>query len=352
MPNDPTRTAVTDPAQVSAATDALRGLLGGVRQGEPLRHGALQLIPLLPVADAPAARPAQYLPLDTALARSLLTIAEQPQATVPELQASSVADVPVIMITGEQVVGGLQNRVLNTTILMGAKATLRIPVTCVERGRWRHARAAAAGGESRHEKESFSSDEVAYSQLRKAHAKAVTSSLGYGGGHRSDQGMVWQEVSARMLRAEASSPTDAMDTLYKVPERAEKIQETVAALPYPAGALGFIAVLGARVTGAELFADPALAEAYWEKLARSYAVEVLDLDRRDPTVAEAAGDTAAAAGEARLLEEALAAPIALYPSPGLGVDLRLSGAQVSGAGLVSDGALVHLTLFPEDDAQR
>ncbi|HKB48035.1 MAG TPA: DUF6569 family protein, partial [Ktedonobacterales bacterium] len=297
MPDDPTRTAVTDPAQVGAAADALRNLLGGVRQGEPLRYGALQLIPLLPVV-APAERQAEYLPLDAALARSLLTVTEQPQATVPELQASSVADVPVIMITGEQVVGGLQNRVLNTTILVGAKTTLRIPVTCVERGRWRHAPTAAAGDESRDER-SFSSDEVAYSQLRKAHAKAVTSSLGYGGGHRSDQGMVWQEVSARMLRAGSSSPTDAMDTLYKAPERAEKIQEAVAALPYPAGALGFIAVLGARVTGAELFADPALAAAYWEKLARSYAVEALDLDRRDPTTTEGSADDTAIAGESQ-----------------------------------------------------
>ena len=53
MPDDPTRTAVTDPAQVSAAADALRNLLGGVQRGKPLRHGALQLIPLLP-AVAPA----------------------------------------------------------------------------------------------------------------------------------------------------------------------------------------------------------------------------------------------------------------------------------------------------------
>src|SRR6185437_11141675 len=108
---------------------------------------------------------------------------------------------------------------------------------------------------------------------------SVTASLASGGGHRSDQGAVWGEVAYRMSSSGSYSPSSAMDTLYKTPERAQKLQETVEALHRPEGALGFVAVLGGEVLGAELFADETLAEAYWEKLARSYAVEALDADK-------------------------------------------------------------------------
>src|SRR5215469_4930037 len=118
-----------------AVATAVRELLGGLRLGEPLCSGALTLAPLLPV-DGNVKRQTGYLPLEEALRRKLVAISEQARARVPELLATSTAETPVILVGGEQVVGGLQNRVFNTTILVAAKSELRIPVTCVEAGRW------------------------------------------------------------------------------------------------------------------------------------------------------------------------------------------------------------------------
>ena len=338
----------------SAAAIAVRELLEGVRQGEPLQAGALTLIPLV-AASEQVKRQTGYLPLEEALRRKLVAITEQAQARVPELLATSTAEVPVVLVGGEQVVGGLQNRVLNTTILIAALSTLQIPVTCVEAGRWHEERTsdgAPTGSGPAEEmpdaghaaRRAFTSDEAAYATLRKLHAKSVTGSLSSGGGHQSDQGAVWGEVAHRMAFTGSYSPSGAMHTLYKTPERANKLKETVEALRRPEGALGFIAVLRSDVLGAELFADEALADAYWQKLARSYAVEALDADERG-------GDDQGESigfGEARLLQEALAAAVQVHPSPGLGADARLVGSRVSGAGLVHDGAVVHLSLFPED----
>ena len=340
-----------------AVATAVKELLAGVRQGEPLRVDALTLIPLLPATEQ-VKRQTGYLPLAEALRQQVVTISEQAQAQVPELLATSTADAPVVLVGGEQVIGGLQNRVLNTTILVAAHTKLEIPVTCVEMGRWHEATPSVAASDgspsapdatpepvvARQAARAFSSDEAAYSKLRKMHSKSVTASLASGGGHRSDQSAVWGEVAYRMSSTGSYSPSSAMDTLYKTPERARKLQETVAALQRPEGALGFVAVLGGDVLGAEVFADEALADAYWEKLARSYAVEALDA--ANPSADESA--EAAMTGEARLLEEALAAEIQVHPSPGLGTDARLVGSHISGAGLVYDGAVVHLSLFPED----
>lgn len=382
MPDNPSRAAAGNGH--GAVATAVRELIEGVRAGEVLRAGGLTLIPLLPATDA-VKRQTGYLPLEEALRRNLVTIAEQARASVPELIATSTAETPVVLVGGEQVIGGLQNRVLNTTILVAAHVTQKIPVTCVEAGRW-HESSADYGAYARDEApdptagaavdytanvaqgpgnptprqkraaRAFTSDEAAYAKLRRMHTNAVTMSLSSGGGHTSDQGAVWGEVSARMTSTGSYSSSSAMDMLYKSPERASKLKETMASLKRPEGALGFVAVVGSDVLGAEIFADESLADAYWEKLARSYAVEALDASPQTPNGEQSAsdeagdetGEDAAKVGEARLLAEALAADIQVHPSPGLGEDARLVGSHVSGAGLVYDGAVVHLSLFPKE----
>lgn len=366
MPDD--LSSVAAGQESGAVATAVRELIEGVRAGEALRAGGLTLIPLLPATER-VKRQSGYLPLAEALRRGLVTVTEQAQATVPDLLATSTAETPVVLVGGEQVIGGLQNRVLNTTILVAAHVTQSIPVTCVEAGRWHDAGAygsytnvddddapvsmdanvaQAPAPRRKTTARAFTSDEAGYATLRRMHAKAVTASLSSGHGHRSDQGAVWNEVSARMSSTSSYSPSSAMDTLYKTPERASKLAEAMATLKRPDGALGFVAVVGANVLGAEIFTDEALADAYWEKLARSYAVEALDAE----PAGEDAGDAGDAAniGEARLLADALAAEIQVHPSPGLGADARLVGGHVSGAGLVYDGAVVHLSLFPEAEA--
>ena len=366
MPDDLSNVAAGQ--ESGAVATAVRELIEGVRAGEALRAGGLTLIPLLPAKEQ-VKRQSGYLPLEEALKLGLVTVTEQAQATVPELMATSTAETPVVLVGGEQVIGGLQNRVLNTTILVAAHVTQPIPVTCVEAGRWHDTAAYASYANvddddtpvsmdanvaqaptprRKTDARAFTSDEAGYATLRKMHAKAVTASLSSGRGHRSDQGAVWNEVSERMAYTQSYSPSSAMDTLYKTPERANKLKETVAELKRPEGALGFVAVVGANVLGAEIFTDEALAAAYWEKLARSYAVEALDAESGDAS--DDTGDDAANIGEARLLANALAADIQVHPSPGLGADARLVGSHISGAGLVYDGAVVHLSLFPEDEA--
>jgi hypothetical protein len=337
------------------AATAVRELLEGVRQSATLRAGTLTLIPLVAQRDE-IKRQTGYLPLQEAVRRKVMAITEQAQAQVPELLATSTAEVPVVLVGGEQVIGGLQNRVLNTTILVAAGSKLPIPVTCVEAGRWHRASASeyAPIDESAPDSEgasadrsgspAFTSDEAAYASLRKMHAKAVSASLSAGVGHRSDQRAVWGEVAYRVESTGSFSRSGAMQALYKAPEREHTLKETVEALPRPEGALGFVALLGSEVLGAELFSDEALADAYWQTLARSYAIEALDAGDRD---GEDAGLGVSVDG-AHLLEAALTAEVQVHQSPGLGEDARLVGAHVMGAGLVHDGAVVHMSVFPED----
>ena len=61
--------------------------------------------------------------------------------SVPELVALNPLETSVLLYDGEELLGAKQNRILNVTVLVAAASETRIPVSCVEEGRW-HARSA------------------------------------------------------------------------------------------------------------------------------------------------------------------------------------------------------------------
>src|SRR5205814_4157715 len=102
--------------------------------GEPKQFAGLTLLPLFPAATPQL----DYLGLDDASARGL-TVSEIGAEGVVELLAlENPLDEYVLLYEGEELVGAKQNRILDQTILVGAKAALKIPAECVERGRWSH----------------------------------------------------------------------------------------------------------------------------------------------------------------------------------------------------------------------
>jgi hypothetical protein len=110
---------------------------------EAQRDGRLTVFPLL--ADGEVQLP--YLLLADAMESGTLRITEIGQGTVPALLALNQGDADVLVLDGEQLIGAKQNRMPNRTILLPAKSETRIPVSCMEQGRW-HYRHRSAGPES------------------------------------------------------------------------------------------------------------------------------------------------------------------------------------------------------------
>src|SRR5258708_21257009 len=79
-----------------------------------------------------------YLLLEDGIAQGKVRVTElHAGGSVPELRLENTADLPVLLVDGEELVGAKQNRVLNLTILAPAKQPTVITVSCVEAGRWR-----------------------------------------------------------------------------------------------------------------------------------------------------------------------------------------------------------------------
>ena len=152
-----------------------------IRVGEPVRHQRLSVFPLF----TSPAQEVDYRLSDVALADESILVEEVDEdGSVPELLVENKGDQRVLFLEGEELIGAKQNRIINTTILVAAHTKTKIPVSCVEQGRWGY------------DSERFGSSGChSPSKLRHTLKASVSQSVRQHRGHRSNQGEVWREVA-------------------------------------------------------------------------------------------------------------------------------------------------------------
>src|SRR5437867_563786 len=103
----------------------IAGHLSKLRLGEVQEFKNIAVIPLFTSAD----HSPEYLTLKEALEKNLTEITEVGLGgSVPELKVTNQADLPVLLVDGEELIGAKQNRILNTTVLLREKSVTVIPV--------------------------------------------------------------------------------------------------------------------------------------------------------------------------------------------------------------------------------
>jgi len=297
--------------------------------GEPLTHESLRLLPLIAEATENGG---EYLILEQAVEAGLARIREVSEGgSVPELLLESWAELPILIVDGEELVGAKQNRTINLTVLVPPKSKTRIPVSCVEAGRWRY------------ESDDFQVSERAhFARGRAAKAASVSESMHRSGSRRSDQGRVWSDINFTAQTLSAPSPTRAMGAIFD--RHRARIQDYVEAFDPVEGQVGAMFAVGGKISGFDLFDDPSTLSAMLPKLVRSYAVEALGVPSNG---CRRPGRKRAAA----FLRRVAGAEVESYPAVGLGTDVRLTGRGVVAGGLVHDGRLVHLAAFATTDTR-
>jgi hypothetical protein len=228
-------------------------------------------------------------------------------------------------VDGELLVGAKQNRVVNTTIVVPAGASVEIPVTCVEQGRW--------GYNSRN---FTSSRSHSSSSLRSLKHQTVTDSLRVTGRYTSDQGSVWGSIRDKMRRMESPSPTMSLTDVYESSvsnEDEAKLEEEVKP---QAGQVGYFAYVREGFAGGDVFGSSELCRAKLSKLLRGHYLDSLDAYLEFPrlTVAD-------------VLAQVRAAHPEQFAAVGKGSELRFESAAVQGACRVVDERIPHLAVFPK-----
>ncbi|HEX8713913.1 MAG TPA: DUF6569 family protein [Terracidiphilus sp.] len=261
----------------------------------PLESGDLTIFPVVRQEGEVNAQRWQYITLDEGLKNGQVIVTEAgnvmglirsrhpgrpPRAytgdEVNRLVLVNNSSRPLLLLAGEIVTGGKQDRVIGKDRIVPAQSDpIDLSVFCIEPGRWvgQSSQFGAAGKPS----ESFMVQPAVRKQAMAA----------------QNQQEVWNAVGKTInglaSAAVAAGPPPPHTTSYAAEMQSAPIQKTVdkTAAPLLASgealrtklgqerAVGVVVAVRGKVIWADLFADTDMLEKYWTKLIRSYAAEAV-----------------------------------------------------------------------------
>jgi hypothetical protein len=298
----------------------LNEFLAGLHTGQPVEFQRLKVMPILAEED----RKLPFIDLDEALKQGFIVITEVSEGgSVPDLQVSNKSDIDVIILDGEELIGAKQNRIVNTTIVVGATTNLTIPVSCVQQRRWNYT-----------SRDFASSGSVAYASLRRKKYEHVTQSLRHTASYRTDQSEIWRDVEGKVARMATPSASLAMSDIY---ESSVDNTETElhAEIPHLEKQVGFLAFIDGNFAGGEVFGSAALCGKKLRKLLRSYYLDSLDQAVEFPAVTVE-----------QIFAQVQNASHEPFAAVGKGTELRFEAPNVQGSWKLVDDLIPHLIVFP------
>jgi hypothetical protein len=252
-----------------------------------------------------------------------LEVREEGGGVVNEIVAVNFGAEPVLIVEGESLVGAKQNRVVVKTVLLGPNDKARVPVGCVQHGRW------SPGGGRFESGPTMVEPTLRRGTVHEAGAR----------GH-VDQARLWSELS--LMQATRGSQSRTHDYHEAVAGHAADAAERARAFEMVPGQIGILALCDGVLLGLEALGHPDNWAALAPRLVPSYVLAA-DAGIADPRWRPR--------GERRAPEEWLgavaAAGMRVMPARGLGVEFALAGPGFAGAGLWHDGRPAHVAVFPD-----
>ena len=251
---------------------------------------------------------------------------------VEEIFVTNESSSKVLLLDGEELCGLNQNRVIGTTVLMPAKSSLNIPVSCSEAGRWSPLDSARA-----------SASEAMMARTSRVKKMKATERNSNAQGPRArrykiDQQQVWANIRELQQGLGVTSKTEALRDIYLANK--EAIADYMAALGNDLVGQGMVVWLNGRLVGLELLSLRKGYVAIREQLLRSYIIDGL---RMHEGVALPAHSTTVD----HFIDKCRQGQGDVMGSVGLGVDMRYSGESgFVGSCLVHDSEVVHASFFP------
>ena len=297
--------------------------------GAPDRAGALVVYPLF--GPATALDYAAFASVDGQVAITEFAAG----ASVNDLSVKNASGTAVLLYEGEEILGAQQNRVLDVSILLAPDSETRIPVSCVEQGRW----------DGRRHRERFRpSRQTADPRLRRLKNRRVRANLVASGAARSDQDEVWREVADRGVELRSFSATGAMSDIFD--DHRDRVAEIADAIGLHDGQCGSVAVIDGRIAILDFVGRADVYAALQPALVAGYALDALGHERGDGRAPAGGADASTVRGFTLLVTDSPTA--ARTSGPGLGATARFATGGVEGSALIHAGEIVQLTAYPSD----
>ncbi len=302
--------------------------LSGLRQAPAQVSSGIRIIPL--ISDELSSN--DYCSLSRALSTENVAITEVNEAgAVPNVRVINDSECAILILDGEELLGGKQNRILNTSILVPPKCRLTIPVSCSEAGRWDY------------QSRLFSESEgVLSASMRRTKMPRVIENLKLNRGYEASQSEIWREISDLSSQLRVFSQTRALRDVYL--QRRSEIDLITRGFPCLDGQCGIYVEVNGAFAGLETVSSPEVWKDLHHKLIRSYAVDVLDAENSPEPETEVAF--------AQVLEQILNADLHARNAVGLGEDIRLESDGICGTALFHREGFIHIAVFPDQEHHR
>jgi len=300
----------------------IANLISDVRPGRPRQVDNLRITPLH--APNRAANGVDYMLVADAISNDVLEFSEiGEEGVVSQLSASNRGDVAILIISGEELIGLKQNRIANTDVLLRSRGQVALPVSCVERGRWKHKPGRMVSGG------------YSPSSLRGSTSRSVADSMRRHRQPIADQHQVWRAVDELHDRLDTESATDAMSDAFA--QRAPDIESICSQFECPAEAVGLVAEVNGELLALDLFDCPRTLNTFWHQLITAHGIEALARKDQADTVATCEVDA--------LLKRIGDAEWFDLPGVDAGVDWRFVDTELVGSALVYEDSILHLSAF-------
>ena len=278
----------------------------------PLKSGVLTIFPVVRLQSNLNAQHWQYITLDEGLKSGQVVVTEagnvmglirsrRPGVPPTEFTGDQVnrlvlvnnSSLPLILLAGEIVTGGKQDRVIGKDrIVLPQSEPIDLSVFCIEPGRW-------VGESSQFGAPGKMGKSFMVQPAVRREAMAA-----------QNQSKVWDAVGTAINSMTAAAAPGlaeappAATTSYAKEMQSTSVENAVDKTASPLigsgeslreklgqeHAVGVVVAVRGKIIWADLFADTAMLEKYWTKLIRSYAAEAVTDQQRDdsePTLADA-----------------------------------------------------------------
>ena len=204
----------------------------------------------------------------------LVEVKECEHSTVNTLIVKNQSVTPLLLIDGEEIIGGDQNRIVNATILIAPQSEMKIPVNCTEHGRWGYKH------EFKH------SEYIANYRTRSAKVRASINK-------QNEQSAVWNAIDELEFDRNFSSPTQAMSESYD--NAKADLSEFADAFDNVKGQSGVVIMVDGEMKGFEMFLNSDVYGQYHKKILKSYLIDAkindsifaIDIDTVKSAISEA-----------------------------------------------------------------
>lgn len=279
-------------------------------------HNALSIIPL----KSETSNTTDILTLNKGFDLGLVEVKECEVEDVNNILITNNAVTPLILVDGEEIIGAKQNRIVNNTILVPPKTTMKISVSCTERDRWSYKKNKSVLFEE--------SQYFANSNTRRAKASAID--------ERSRQDNVWDSIDLFSDRCSTRPDTSAMNDCYE--DFSQDQDEFLKSFDLSVGQSGIIAIINNEVVGLELFNSPEIYANYHDKIIKSYIIDSLDYKEVDISYE---------ANINEIINNISNSVFIKQEAHGLGELIKFTNDYGSGSALIYEDEIIHMPYFKD-----